>query len=66
MKAAGKDAIRAPPTGVCMMFIAAPIEGFFSFNPHVPGRVEDHGRAHRDHRVGAFWVFYGRSEEVPG
>jgi uncharacterized membrane protein SpoIIM required for sporulation len=33
----GRDAITLLATSIIMMFIAAPIEGFFSFNPHVPG-----------------------------
>lgn len=33
---AGKDAIVLLTTGVLMMYIAAPIEGFFSFNPNIP------------------------------
>jgi uncharacterized membrane protein SpoIIM required for sporulation len=37
LRQVGKDAITLLGTSVCMMFIAAPIEGFFSFNPHVPG-----------------------------
>lgn len=36
LKDAGKDAIVLLCTGVVLMFIAAPIEGFFSFNPNVP------------------------------
>ena len=36
LRVAGKDAIVLLATGTCMMFIAAPIEGFFSFNPRVP------------------------------
>ncbi len=37
---AGKDAIVLLATSVGMMLIAAPIEGFFSFNPHVPWQVK--------------------------
>lgn len=36
MKAAGKDALILMLTGLTMIVIAAPIEGFFSFNPTVP------------------------------
>lgn len=36
LKAAGKDAIVLLVTSWIMMFMAAPIEGFFSFNPSVP------------------------------
>lgn len=34
--AAAKDGLIMYIGGVCLMFIAAPIEGFFSFNPRVP------------------------------
>lgn len=37
---AGKDALIVYIGGVCLMFIAAPIEGFFSFNPRVPEWVK--------------------------
>lgn len=36
MKLAGKDAIVALTASVVMMFLAAPVEGFISFNPAVP------------------------------
>jgi len=45
-------------TGVCMMFIAAPIEGFSAFNPTYR-RVGSRSRSSRSSRWGAFWVFYG-------
>jgi uncharacterized membrane protein SpoIIM required for sporulation len=37
LREAGKDAIVLLGISIVMMFIAAPIEGFFSFNPLVPG-----------------------------
>lgn len=37
LREVGRDAIVLLATSVVLMFIAAPIEGFFSFNPHVPG-----------------------------
>lgn len=37
---AGKDGIVLMITGVCMMYVAAPIEGYFSFNPGIPGPVK--------------------------
>jgi len=40
LKAAGKDAVVLIVISVALTFIAAPIEGFFSFNPHVPGYVK--------------------------
>lgn len=36
LRDSGKDIIVLLTTGALMMFIAAPIEGFFSFNPNVP------------------------------
>jgi uncharacterized membrane protein SpoIIM required for sporulation len=33
---AGKDALVLLVTAVILMFIAAPVEGFFSFNPNIP------------------------------
>lgn len=36
LRAVGKDAIVLLGTSVVLMFIAAPIEGFFSFNPRIP------------------------------
>lgn len=40
LKHAGKDAIVLMVTGICMMYIAAPIEGYFSFNPFIPGSLK--------------------------
>jgi uncharacterized membrane protein SpoIIM required for sporulation len=40
LKAVGKDAITLLATSIAMMMIAAPIEGFFSFNPIVPGWIK--------------------------
>lgn len=37
---AGKDAITLLATSVVMMLIAAPIEGFFSFNARIPGSLK--------------------------
>jgi uncharacterized membrane protein SpoIIM required for sporulation len=37
LRAVGRDAMVLLVTSVVLMFIAAPIEGFFSFNPYVPG-----------------------------
>lgn len=36
LKAAGKDAFVLLVMSIIMMFLAAPIEGYFSFNPRVP------------------------------
>lgn len=37
LRRAGPDAIALLATGVLLMFVAAPIEAFFSFSPFVPG-----------------------------
>jgi uncharacterized membrane protein SpoIIM required for sporulation len=67
LKTAGKDAIVLLATGVCMMFIAAPIEGFFSFNPHVPAAAKVAVAVIEVFAWGAFWIFYGRApESEPG
>jgi uncharacterized membrane protein SpoIIM required for sporulation len=63
LKAAGKDAIVLLATGVCLMFIAAPIEGFFSFNPNVPGGVKILVACIEVIAWAAFWMFYGKGEE---
>lgn len=62
LKHAGRDAIVLLATGVTLMFIAAPIEGFFSFSPSIPLPVKI--------TVGlielvvwiAFWSFFGKPE----
>lgn len=40
MRFAGRDALTLLLTGLVMILIAAPIEGFFSFNPGVPQTVK--------------------------
>ncbi len=64
MRAAGKDAITLLATSVVMMFIAAPIEGFFSFNPHVPGWVKLIVAGVSLAAWICFWTFFGRSKET--
>jgi len=63
LKAAGKDAITLLCTAVVLMFIAAPIEGFFSFNPHVPTPLKVVVIGVEAVFWGFFWVGFGRSEE---
>lgn len=63
LKAAGKDAIVLLVTGVLLMFIAAPIEGFFSFNPNVPTPLKVVVIAVELTFWGLFWVGFGRNEE---
>lgn len=40
LKEAGKDAFVLLVMSMIMMFMAAPVEGFFSFNPNVPNAVK--------------------------
>ena len=40
MRLAGKDALALILLGLAMTYIAAPIEGFFSFNPRVPDALK--------------------------
>jgi uncharacterized membrane protein SpoIIM required for sporulation len=66
LKAAGKDAIVLLATSVILMFIAAPIEGFFSFNPNVPSFVKVIAIGVELVFWGAFWSSFGKqSEELP-
>ncbi len=60
LKVAGKDAVVLLATGVCLTFIAAPIEGFFSFNPNVPSALKIGVAITEILAWAAFWVFYGR------
>jgi uncharacterized membrane protein SpoIIM required for sporulation len=63
LKAAGKDALVLLITSTLMMFMAAPIEGFFSFNPRVPVPAKIVLAVGSAIAWGLFWVFYGRREE---
>jgi len=62
LKAAGKDALVLLTTGTLMMFMAAPVEGFFSFNPHVPVAAKIIFASASAIAWGLFWVFFGRKE----
>ncbi|MFI5386767.1 MAG: stage II sporulation protein M [Fimbriimonadales bacterium] len=62
LKAAGKDALVLLTTATLMMFMAAPIEGFFSFNPKVPVPVKALFALCSAIAWGLFWVFFGRKE----
>ena len=62
LRDAGKDIIVLLSTGAIMMFFAAPIEGYFSFNPRIPD-----GAKLAVAIVGlsawlAFWSGYGKEE----
>ncbi len=65
LKAVGKDMITLVATSIVLMFIAAPIEGFFSFNPNVPTAVKLAFVAVEIVAWGAFWTFFGRGSSAP-
>ena len=67
LKAAGRDAIVLLVTSWIMMFIAAPIEGFFSFNPRVPDIARIAFALLSATAWGIFWIYFGKSSrsEVP-
>lgn len=59
---AGKDAITLLATSVCMMLIAAPIEGFFSFNRYIPSWVKVLVVIVELIVWGIFWTGFGKPE----
>ena len=63
LRIAGKDAIVLLTTGVILMFIAAPIEGFFSFNPHIQQPVKGVVAVIELIFWGVFWTGYARGRE---
>ncbi|MCC7229209.1 MAG: stage II sporulation protein M [Fimbriimonadaceae bacterium] len=63
LKAAGRDAVVLLMTSVVLMFIAAPIEGFFSFNPNVSSPVKVVVIAVEVILWGVFWTGFGRDRE---
>jgi len=62
LRDAGRDAVVLLGTGVILMFIAAPIEGFFSFNPSVPTFVKVVVIVIELVFWGLFWSGFGKSE----
>jgi uncharacterized membrane protein SpoIIM required for sporulation len=60
---AGKDALVVLVTAILMMYIAAPIEGFFSFNPSIPNAYKAGFAILSALAWGAFWVGFGRKGE---
>lgn len=64
LRRAGPDAIVLLATGVLLMFVAAPIEAFFSFNPLVPGWVKTIVAVVTLGLWLTFWTRYGRDREV--
>lgn len=64
LKEAGKDAIVILATSVVLMFIAAPIEGFFSFNADVPDSARLAVIVLSAVAWGTFWVGYRRRDDL--
>lgn len=62
LRRASQDALTLLLTAIVMMFIAAPIEGFFSFNPNVPVWAKIAFAGVSAAAWIAFWVGYGRDE----
>lgn len=62
LKSVGPDAITLLATSMVMMAIAAPIEGFFSFNPHVPGWLKVTVAALSLSAWLAFWTQFGKDD----
>ncbi|MBS1717329.1 MAG: stage II sporulation protein M [Armatimonadetes bacterium] len=58
---AGQDAITLTCTAIALMFIAAPIEGFFSFNPVFSSPIKVAVTIVEIIAWAAFWKFYGRA-----
>jgi uncharacterized membrane protein SpoIIM required for sporulation len=64
MRIAGKDALTLMLTGLVMIVIAAPIEGFFSFNPGVPTWAKVAFALCALAAWSAFFVGYGQDREL--
>lgn len=62
LREAGKDALVLLVTAIALMFIAAPIEGFFSFNPAIPAWLKVIFAAATAVAWALFWLGYGREE----
>ena len=63
LRAVGRDAIVLLATSVVLMFIAAPIEGFFSFQPGVPQWLKAAVAVLEVIGWAMFWSSYGRQEK---
>lgn len=66
LRVAGKDAFVLLVMSVAMMFIAAPVEGFFSFNPRVPTPVKIAFAALMLSAWLLYWIGYAREPETSG
>ena len=65
LRRAGKDAGVGLLASVILMFIAAPIEGYFSFSPAVPGWIKTTVGCFELVFAILFWVFVGREASAP-
>ncbi|HRF60430.1 MAG TPA: stage II sporulation protein M [Fimbriimonadaceae bacterium] len=65
LRVAGKDAFVLLVMSVAMMFIAAPVEGFFSFNPTVPAAVKVAFAALMLTAWLLYWIGYAREPQTP-
>lgn len=65
LRLAGKDGIVLLATSIAMMFMAAPIEGFFSFNPGIPDYVKIAFAALAATAWFLFWTGYRAGEPAP-
>jgi len=63
LKESAKDALTLLVTAITLMFIAAPIEGFFSFNPRVPDIAKALFALVSGAGWLAFWIGFGRTED---
>lgn len=61
--AAGKDALTLLLIAVTMMFMAAPIEGYFSFNPGVPSFAKVGFAVATAVAWGLFWIGFAKDDE---
>jgi uncharacterized membrane protein SpoIIM required for sporulation len=64
LKAVGRDVMVLILTSVTLMFIAAPIEAFFSFNPRFPQELKAMVAVISLLAWAAFWVGFGREKET--
>ena len=60
LRRSAKDGVTMIVTGVFLCFIAAPIEGFFSFSPHIPQEVKFGVACVSLIAWVFFWSFFGK------
>lgn len=65
LREAGKDAFVLLVMAVLMMFLAAPVEGFFSFNPRIPSAVKVAFGAIVLSAWFLYWCGYAREKPAP-